>query len=55
MVDYLSVIVEALKGNVRVNRTMKSVEVFDEYGTKMVLRDLTEEQLDAFASEYPEF
>ena len=55
MVDYLSVIVGALRGHVRVNRATKSVEIYDDYGTKMVLRNLTDLQLEAFASEYPEF
>ena len=55
MVDYLSVIIAALKGHIRVNRATKSVEIFNEYGTKMVLRDLTDLQLEAFASEYQEF
>ena len=55
MVDYLAVIIGALKGHVRVNKATKSVEIFNEYGTKMVLRNLTDLQLEAFASEYPEF
>lgn len=45
-------IVRALKGHVRVNESNKTVEIYNEYGTKMVLRDLDDETFNAFVDQY---
>ena len=48
-------IVEALKSNVRVNVSNKTVEIFDEYGVKAVLRNLDENTFEAFKETYQNF
>lgn len=48
-------IVEALRGHVRVNTSNKTVEIFNEYGTKAVLKDLDNATFAAFASKYQNF
>ena len=48
-------VVEALRNNVRVNNSNNTVEIYDDYGVKMVLRDLTPEQLDAFRKNFRSF
>lgn len=55
MVDALRLIVNSLKGNVRVNTANNTVEIFNEYGTKMVLRDLDSATLEAFKNEFQNF
>ena len=45
-------IINALKGHVRVNTTLNTVEIFNEYGVKLVLRNLDAKTLKAFADEY---
>jgi hypothetical protein len=45
-------IVRALIGHVRVNESNKTVEIYNEYGTKMVLRDLNDETFNAFVDQY---
>ena len=52
MIDTNGAIVEALKGHVRVNETLGTVEIFDEFGVKMVLRNLDEFTLEAFKERY---
>ena len=45
-------IINALKGYVRVNKTLKTVEIYNEYGVQLVLHNLAEETLRAFEKEY---
>ena len=55
MLDDLGLLVEALKDHVRVNVTTKSVEIYDEYGVKLVLRDLDEETYETFKKLFVNF
>ena len=55
MVNNETLITEALKGHVRVNVDTKAVEIYDEYGTKTVLRDLDDATFDAFKAKYQNF
>jgi len=48
----MELIIKALEGYIRVNTTLNTVEVFDEYGVKMVLRNLDNETLEAFKKHY---
>ena len=43
-----TLIISALKGHIRVNEKLGIIEIYDEYGTKSVLRDVDPETLDAF-------
>ena len=45
----------ALKDHVRVNTTLKTVEIYDEYGVKLVLRDLTDAEYEAFAKTFKKY
>ena len=47
-VESLLLIIKALKGKIRVNTSNQTVEVFNEYGTRMVLRDLDTATYEAF-------
>ena len=51
----LELITKALEGHVRVNVTMKSVEIYNEYGVQMVLRNLDPETFEAFKEKYQNF
>ena len=55
MVDFKTFIVEALKGNIRVNKTLGTVEIYNEYGVHMVLRDLDADTLEAFKEYFPQY
>lgn len=48
-------IVDALNGHARVNVDTKSVEVYDEYGVKLVLRNLSDATFEAFKRNFPNF
>ena len=48
MLDELGLLVEAFKDHIRVNVTMKSVEIYNEHGVQMVLRNLDEETYETF-------
>lgn len=52
---YNDFIVNALKGHVRVNVTLKTVEIYNEYGVQLVLRDLDEDTYNAFKETYQNF
>lgn len=41
-----------LKDHIRVNTTLKTVEIYDDYGVKTVLRDLTEEQYQDYLKNF---
>ncbi|MBP5471011.1 MAG: hypothetical protein J6Z11_17410 [Candidatus Riflebacteria bacterium] len=47
-------ILEALKGHVRVNESNNTVEIYNEYGTKMRLT-VDAETLAEFKANYPSF
>lgn len=53
--ENLVLIAKAFKGHIRVNVTMKSVEIFNDYGVQMVLRNLDEETYNAFKEEFENF
>lgn len=46
-------IIKAFERHTRVNSANKTVEVFDEYGVKLVLRNLTENQYEVFKYTFP--
>ena len=48
-------IINELRDYIRVNESTKTVEVYNEYGVKLVLRDLSEETYKAFANAFPKF
>lgn len=55
MVSDEMLIVEALHNNVRVNVTTRTVEIFDNYGVKVVLRDLDDMTFEAFKNNFANF
>lgn len=46
---------DTLQARVRVNTSNKTVEFYDEYGVKMVLRDLTEEQYQDYQKNFKNY
>ena len=48
-------LVKALKNHVRVNTSNKTVEFYDEYGVKMRLTHLSEEEYQAFLDNFQNF
>jgi hypothetical protein len=48
-------VIETLDKHVRVNLDTHTVEFFDEYGVKMVLRDLTDAQYAAYLALFKHF
>ena len=48
-------IINALNGHVRVNVTLKTVEIYNEYGVQLVLRDLDEATYEAFKSRFQNY
>ena len=55
MVSIEMLITDALKNNIRVNTTNKTVEIYDEFGVKLVLRNLSEAEYEAFEATYPNY
>lgn len=55
MISNELLIVEALKGHVRVNVTLKTVEIYNEYGVQLVLRNLNEATYEAFKNTYQNY
>ena len=55
MVSDEMLILAALEGHVRVNVTIRTVEIYDDYGVKTVLRDLDNMTFDAFKSKFTNF
>ena len=49
---YDEMILNELSDHIRVNTTTKSVEIYNEYGVQLVLRDLKEEVYEAFKSKF---
>ena len=43
------VVVSSLQKHVRINKDTNTVEFYDDYGVKMVLRNLSEEELAAYS------
>ena len=50
MLDDNGLIVEALKNNIRFNTSNNTVEIYDDYGVKLVLRNLDSVELETFKS-----
>lgn len=48
-------IINALKGHIRVNEKLGIIEIYDEYGTKSVLRDVDYNTLEAFKTYFQIF
>ena len=48
-------ICEALNGHVRVNTTLKTVEIYNEFGVQLVLRDLDESTYASFKNTYQNY
>jgi len=48
-------IINELSDHIRVNESTRTVEIYDEYGVKIVLRNLSEESYNAFASAFRKF
>ena len=48
-------ICDSLKGHVRVNTTLKTVEIYDEFGVKLVLRNLDSGTYEAYKSRYQNY
>lgn len=48
-------IINELFGHVRVNTTLKTVEIYNEYGVQLVLRNLDEETYGAFKSRFQNY
>lgn len=55
MISDEMLIVRALKGHVRVNVSNNTVEIYNEHGVKMVLRDLDEMTFLAFKDTYQNY
>ena len=48
-------IINALDSHIRINVSNKTVEIYDEYGVKLVLRNLEDEVYEAFKSKFQNF
>ena len=48
-------IVNELSNHIRVNTTLKTVEIYNEYGVQMVLRNLEDNVYEAFKSKFQNF
>ena len=55
MVNFDELIINALRDHIRVNTTLKTVEIYNEYGVQLVLRDLDEDTFEAFKNEYQNY
>lgn len=55
MINYGELVINALKGHIRVNKTLKTVEIYDDFGVKTVLRDLSDSTIEAFEHYYPTY
>ena len=44
-----SVVVDSLQKHVRINKDTNTVEFYNDYGVKMVLRDLSDEEIAAYS------
>jgi len=55
MVSDEMLIINALKGHIRVNEKLGIIEIYDEYGTKSVLRDVDYNTLEAFKTYFQIF
>lgn len=55
MLDDFTILVEALKGHIRVNTDTKAVEIYDEFGVKAVLRNLDEVTYELFKELFVNF
>ena len=55
MVSDEMLICAALEGHIRVNTTLKTVEIYDDYGVKVVLKDLDEMTYESFKDRYQNY
>lgn len=55
MVNFEELIINALDGHIRVNTTLKTVEIFNEFGVQLVLRNLDELTFKAFAERFMKY
>ena len=55
MLSVESMMLLAMKNHIRVNTSNKTVEIYDEYGVKLVLRDLSEDEYNAFKEMFINF
>lgn len=55
MLSIETLIALSLKDHVRVNTTTKTVEFYDEFGVKLVLRDLKESEYEAYKTMYQNY
>lgn len=55
MINDEMLIINALKGHIRVNEKLGIIEIYDEYGTKSVLRDVDYNTLEAFKTYFQIF
>lgn len=55
MKDELSLLVSALYNHIRVNVDLHTIEIYDEYGVKTVLRDLDEATYRTFLSHFKKY
>ena len=46
---------DTLENHIRVNTTLKTVEIYDDYGVKTVLRNLTEEQYQDYLKNFKSY
>ena len=55
MSDRNNLILTALDRHIRVNTSNRTVEIYDEYGVKMRLANLSDETFKAFAEQFVKF
>ena len=48
-------IINELNSHVRVNTTLKTVEIYNEFGVQLVLRDLKDDVYEAFKSKFQNY
>ena len=48
-------ILNELDSHIRVNVSTKTVEIYDEFGVKVVLRDLSDDVFNAFKNKFKNF
>ena len=48
-------IINALDSHIRVNTTLKTVEIYNDYGVQMVLRDLKDDVYEAFKTKFQNY
>ena len=49
MIDCYGMVVNVLQDHVRVNETLKTVEIYNDFGVQLVLRNLSDDEFFAFS------